>query len=172
MKNLEREELLKFQDFFNGIYELSENYYKKFIALGYEAELRHSINNGFYVGNEYKVSKYFLPEIEFKGTSSIVFFEKGICFYYWSIPKKNLKEYHLNYINNRVEHGKLEIFGSEDYMKDFYFGDPKETILNIEMSTEKEFQVAVTLRYDLLEEIEMEKHIETFVDIYNKIFTA
>jgi hypothetical protein len=99
------------------------------------------------MNKEYFEEKYHIPEIEMMDKSSIVFDVIGITYYYWSIKKESIKLESLSLLNELNQGNRIEIYGADNYMTDYYDDTDEKTLDNIKRSSEDVFQISIIERF-------------------------
>lgn len=160
--------IIEFHNFYNNLYKKSEIFHKFLENNNYYSKLVYSTRNGFYMNEEYFEEKYHVPEIEMMDNSSIIFDVIGITYYYWSIKKEYLKKNTLELIQKLNDGNRIEIYGSENYMIDFYELSIEKTIENIKRSSENMFQISIIERfkYDIKNDELFEKYLKNYGVIF------
>ncbi|MGM0641831.1 MAG: hypothetical protein ACQESN_10455 [Thermotogota bacterium] len=161
-------DIVEFHNFYNNLYNSAEIFHKFLEKNNYFSKLVYSTRNGFYMNKEYFEEKYHIPEIEMMEKSSIIFDVIGITYYYWSIKKENLKKDNIDLLKEFNEGNRIEIYGANNYMIDFYDIEIEKTLDNINRSSEDMFQVSIIERFNY--NIKNEEIFEKYLKNYGVIF--
>ena len=161
-------DIVEFHNFYNNLYKSAEIFHDFLEKNNYYSKLVYSTRNGFYMNKEYFEEKYHIPEIEMMEKSSIIFDVVGITYYYWSIKKENIKRETLSLLNELNAGNRIEIYGAEDYMMDYYDDTDEKTMENIKRSSEDIFQISIIERFKY--KIKNEELFEKYLKNYGVIF--